>query len=98
SRFSATLTFIPFDLALGDDAIDAVTIGLVRLQRQSKLLAHDAREESAHRVLLPAGRLHNRLDSRSLGVTEHLNNASLLRVCPVAVRLPLRQCGAVLSP
>src|SRR5262245_42746926 len=46
-----------------NDAVDALAVDRLGLERETKLLAHDACEEATHRVLLPAGRLHDRGNS-----------------------------------
>ena len=50
-----------------NDPVDAIALDLLGLERETELLAHDAREEAAHRVLLPAGYLRDRGNCRSLG-------------------------------
>jgi hypothetical protein len=41
------------------DSVGARSIDLLRIKIQLQLLAHDAGEEAAHRMLLPAGCLHH---------------------------------------
>src|SRR5215469_13516364 len=57
--------------------VDAFAVGLLRRQGQAELLTHDAGEETAHRVLLPSGRLHDRSDRCSLGLLEQPKNPLL---------------------
>src|SRR5690348_9799585 len=48
------------------DAIDPVTVDLLRTQIEAERLAHHPGEEPSDRVLLPMGRAHNGSDRRSL--------------------------------
>src|SRR5262249_58425425 len=69
-----------------DDAIDPLTVDLLRAQFKAELLAHHASEEAAHRVLLPMGRAHNGGNRRSLRPAQHGEHASLFRPRPVLAR------------
>jgi hypothetical protein len=62
------------------DAIDAFVSDLIRHQRQPQLLAHDACQEAAHRVLLPSRRLHDHRDGRPLGTAQQRDDAGLLGI------------------
>src|SRR5262249_40442809 len=53
-----------------NDAVDPLAVDLLGLERETELLAHDAGEEATHGVLLPAGRLHDRRNCRSLGLVQ----------------------------
>src|SRR5262245_10144581 len=45
--------------AAGDDAIDPLTVDLLRAQFKAELLAHHGSEEAADRMLLPMGDAHD---------------------------------------
>src|SRR5215831_8967192 len=62
-----------------DDAIDPVTVNLLRAQIKVELLAHHASEEAADRVLLPMGRAHDGSNRRSLRPAQHGEHPSLFR-------------------
>src|SRR6266436_10047968 len=64
---------------LAADAIDARVAGLLGYQREAEPLAHHAGEEAAHGVLLPAGRLHDGRDCRTLPALQHGDYRRLLR-------------------
>src|SRR6266404_9656155 len=55
--------------AVVDDAIDPITVDLLRAQFEAEPLAHHTSEEAADRVLLPMGRAHDGSDRCSLGPT-----------------------------
>src|SRR5712671_2368186 len=80
-------------LGLAADAIDARVAGLLGYQRQAELLAHHAGEEAAHRVLLPAGRLHDGRDGRTLPALQHGDHRRLLRLRLPGFGEPARLAG-----
>ena len=51
----------------------AVLAGLAR-ERQPKLLLDCGRQEAAHRVRLPTGRFHHRLDAGALAAAQQLQH------------------------
>src|SRR5882757_2838000 len=61
-----------------NDAIDSHALGLLGFEHEAELLAHHRCEEAAHRVLLPAGRLHDRGDCRPFGLAQQRNHGCLL--------------------
>ena len=67
------------------NAVDSITVDLLRIEFEPKLLLHHAREEAADRVLLPSGRLHHGFHGRASGRTKHLDYASLLRKAPALI-------------
>src|SRR5262249_37837655 len=69
-----------------DDAIDPVTVDLLRAQFKAELFAHHASEEAADRVLLPMGRAHDGRNRRSLRPAQHGKHASLFRPWPAFAR------------
>ena len=67
----------------GDDAIDAVrSLLLLGLESETELLAHDTGKEAAHRVLLPASRLHNGRNRNALRPAQHADDFGLFGICP----------------
>src|SRR5262245_12011445 len=58
-------------------------------QRQAELLAHDAGEETTHRMLLPSSRLHDRSDRRSTGPLEQPENRLLFGPAAASIRSSL---------
>src|SRR5262245_39892110 len=69
-----------------DDAIDPVTVDLLRAQIKAELLTRHASEEAANRMLLPLGRAHNGGNRRSLRPAQHGEHASLFRPWPAFAR------------
>src|SRR5258708_12737623 len=65
-----------------DDAIDPVTIDLLRGQIEAEPLAHHTSEEAAHRMLLPMGRAHDGSNRRSLRPPQHREHSILFRARP----------------
>src|SRR6516225_6392519 len=65
-----------------DDAIDPVTVDLLRAQIKAEPLAHHTSEEAADRMLLPMGRANDGSNRRSLRSTQHREHASLFRARP----------------
>jgi len=65
-----------------DDAIDPVTVDLLRAQIKAEPLAHHTSEEAADRMLLPMGRAHDGSNRRSLRSAQHREHASLFRPRP----------------
>src|SRR6476619_7440075 len=64
----------------GNDAVDAIAIDLLGFERETELLAHDAREEPTHRMLLPAGCHRDGGNRRSLGLAQQRNHDCLLGI------------------
>ena len=80
-----------------DDAIDPVTVALLRAKIEAKLLAHHTGEKAAHRMLLPMGRPHDGGNGRSFRSVQHRKHPSLLRARPAVVErasLSLHLTGA----
>jgi hypothetical protein len=48
-----------------DDAINPLTVALLRAKIEAEFLAHYTGEKAAHRMLLPMGRSHNGSNRRS---------------------------------
>src|SRR5262249_25574215 len=69
-----------------DDAIDPLTVDLLRTQFKAELLAHHASEEAANRMLLPTGDAHNGRNRCSLRPAQHGEHASLFRPWPAFAR------------
>src|SRR5260370_34095432 len=65
-----------------DDAIDPVTIDLLRGQIEAEPLAHHTSEEAADRMLLPMGRAHDGSNRRSLRSAQHREHSILFRARP----------------
>ena len=61
-----------------NNAINALTVRFLRDQVQTQLLAHDTCKETAHRMCLPVGRLHDSGDGRPFLSSQHRQNAILL--------------------
>jgi len=62
----------------GDDPVEAVTIDLLAFERQTELFADHPGKEAANRMLLPAGCLHDRRDSRAIRTLEQGEDLLLL--------------------
>src|SRR5215467_8133479 len=56
---------------------DPFAVDLLGSELQLEALAHDAGKEAAHRVLLPAGCLHHRVNRRTCWQLEHRDNMGL---------------------
>src|SRR5262249_9234172 len=69
-----------------DDAIDPLTVDLLRAQFKAELFAHHASEEAANRMLLPIGGTHNGGNRCSLRPAQHGEHASLFRPWPAFAR------------
>src|SRR5271157_4595524 len=81
-----------------DDAIDPVTVALLRAKIEAELLAHHTGEKAAHRMLLPMVRPHDGGNGRSFWSVQHREHASLLRARPAVMErasLSLRLTGAM---
>src|SRR6202140_3434770 len=63
---------------LADHPVDALTIRLLGLQRQPELLAPPPGQEAAHRMRLPAGRLHDGRDGRATRPAQQRQHRPLL--------------------
>jgi hypothetical protein len=79
---SSSITGVLFDLRFAQralhDSIDAVAvIWLLGLQNEAEFFKHDAREEPADGMLLPAGDLHDGGDRRTLGSAQQFENLGL---------------------
>jgi len=59
-------------------AIATLAFDLLRGERQCELLAHHPGQETAHRMLLPARRLHDRCDGCTVGLPEQCRHRLLL--------------------
>src|ERR1700736_5991455 len=78
------------------DAIAAnAPVGLQGCERKTELLFHGARQEPAHAVLLPVGRLHHLFDAGPFGLAQQGEHALLLghSLRPWFVSLPQRLGG-----
>src|SRR5580704_14954117 len=61
------------------DAVAAnAPVGLQGCERKAELLFHRARQEPAHAVLLPVGRLHHFFDTGPFGLAQECEHALLL--------------------
>src|SRR6266478_2242376 len=61
------------------DPVDALVAGLVRDEILLELLLDHAGKEATHRMLLPAGCLHESGDGRALRLPKHSEDSFLLR-------------------
>src|SRR5262249_52305764 len=59
------------------DLVDPLAVDLFGSELQVEALAHDAGKKAAHRVLLPAGCPHHRVDCRTCGRLQHRDNTGL---------------------
>src|SRR5262245_15481407 len=66
-----------FILPSACDLVDPLAVGLLGSELQFEALANHAGKKAAHRVLLPAGRLHHRINRRTNGRLEHCDNTGL---------------------
>ena len=82
-------------LRRADDAVDPLVADLLGGQFKPELLDHDAGEEAAHRMLLPAGRLHDGRDGRALRRLQHRDDVGLLGVGPRAARCLFGRRGSL---
>src|SRR6202047_4989823 len=73
ARFSMSASAPRFDAVVGN-----APVGLQGCYRKTELLFHRARQEPAHAVLLPAGRLHHFFDTGPLGLAQQGEHALLL--------------------
>src|SRR5262245_16581708 len=63
-----------------NDVVDAPAVDPLGLKCETELLAHDAREEATHRVLLPAGSFHDPSNSCSLGLAQQRDHSGLFGI------------------
>src|SRR5262249_24507172 len=59
------------------DPVDPLAVNLLGSELQLEALAHHTGKKAAHRVLLPAGCLHHRINRRTNGRLEHCDNTGL---------------------
>src|SRR5580693_10697778 len=83
SRTSAFATSIAaFSMSPTAPRFDAVAanapVGLQGCERKAELLFHRARQEPAHAVLLPVGRLHHFCDAGPIGLAQQCEHVLLL--------------------
>src|ERR1700726_3365187 len=100
SRTSASATSIArFSMSPTAPRFDAVAanapVGLQGCERKAELPFHRARQEPAHAVLLPVGRLHHFFDTGPFGLAQQGEHALLLghSLRPWFVSLPQRLAG-----
>ena len=65
-----------------DDAINPLTVALLRAKIETELLAHHTGEKATYRMLLPMGRSHDGGNGRSFRSVQHRQHPSLLRARP----------------
>src|SRR5258705_12052603 len=88
-RFSSIASRRPLHAIDGDgrslsilDAVDPTFVGLFGNQIETELLADDASEKSAHRMLLPMSGGHDRSDRRSRRGPQHCDDTGVLGIWP----------------
>jgi hypothetical protein len=74
------------------DPVDPLAVNLLGSELQLETLAHHAGKKATHRVLLPAGCLHPRVDRRTCRRLQHRDDTVLFGAC-LAI-WPLRLAGS----
>src|ERR1700724_1820387 len=77
-----TISIAAFSMSARAPRFDAIAanapVGLQGCERKTELLFHGARQEPAHAVLLPVGRLHHFFDTGPFGLAQQGEHALLL--------------------